>query len=200
MSTTAITLTCAQSGTSYTTNLNSALAALDTCHSGATAPTNELAQGKFWLDTSSGDMVLKIYDGTSWLPMLDLDGGVMKAEKALTADTLTTARTVTLAGGASGSFSYDGSANSTLTMAVAGNAAQAFSASTVTATTVNATTSTVTTANATTVNASTVDLGNWTVTEVTGTLFFATGGVNKMKLDASGNLTCVGDVTGFGTI
>ena len=62
MSTTTITLTCAQSGTSYTTNLNNALSALDTAHSGATAPTTNLVQGKFWLDTSSGDMVLKIYD------------------------------------------------------------------------------------------------------------------------------------------
>ena len=51
-----------------------------------------------------------------------------------------------------------------------------------------------------TLNATTVDLGNWTVTESAGVLYFATGGVNKMKLDASGNLTVVGDVTAFGTI
>lgn len=190
MSTATITLTCAQSGTSYTTNLNSALGALDTAHSGTTAPTTNLVQGKLWLDTASGDMILKIYDGTSWLPMLNLDGGAMKSEKALLADALTTARTVTLSGGASGSFTYNGSANSTLAVAVQGDAAQAFAASTLTATTVNATT----------VNATTVDLGNWTVTEATNVLYFATGGVNKMKLDASGNLTCVGDVTGFGTI
>ncbi len=52
----------------------------------------------------------------------------------------------------------------------------------------------------TTLNATTVDLGNWTITESGGVLFFATGGTNKMKLDASGNLTCVGDVTAFGTV
>ena len=51
-----------------------------------------------------------------------------------------------------------------------------------------------------TFSASTIDLGNWTVTETSGVLLFATGGTNKMKLDASGNLTCVGNVTGFGTI
>lgn len=51
-----------------------------------------------------------------------------------------------------------------------------------------------------TVTATTVDLGNWTVTESAGVLYFATGGVNKMKLDASGNLTVVGDITAFGTI
>jgi fibronectin-binding autotransporter adhesin len=51
-----------------------------------------------------------------------------------------------------------------------------------------------------TANVGTVDLGNWTMTENAGTLFFATSGVNKMKLDASGNLTVVGDVTFNGTM
>lgn len=51
-----------------------------------------------------------------------------------------------------------------------------------------------------TVNAGTVDLGDWTVTESAGVLYFATGGTNKMKLDASGNLTVVGNVTAYGTI
>ena len=50
------------------------------------------------------------------------------------------------------------------------------------------------------VQATTVDLGNWTVTEAAGVLKFATGGVNKAKLDASGNLTVVGDITAYGTI
>ena len=50
------------------------------------------------------------------------------------------------------------------------------------------------------VQATTVDLGNWTVTESSGVLYFATGGTNKMKLDVSGNLTVVGDVTAYGTI
>ena len=46
----------------------------------------------------------------------------------------------------------------------------------------------------------TVDLGNWTITESAGVLYFATGGVNKMKLDATGNLTVTGDVTAYGTV
>ena len=50
------------------------------------------------------------------------------------------------------------------------------------------------------VNATTVDLGNWTITESSGVLYFATGGTNKMKLDASGNLTVVGNVTAYGTM
>jgi hypothetical protein len=52
----------------------------------------------------------------------------------------------------------------------------------------------------TTLNSTTVDLGNWTVTEASGVLLFATGGTNKAKLDASGNFTVAGDVTAFGTI
>ena len=51
-----------------------------------------------------------------------------------------------------------------------------------------------------TLNATTVDLGDWTVTESSGVLYFATGGVNKMKLDASGNLTVTGNVTAYGTV
>jgi hypothetical protein len=45
-----------------------------------------------------------------------------------------------------------------------------------------------------------VEFSNWTITETGGVLYFATGGTNKMKLDASGNLTVVGDITAFGTI
>ena len=50
------------------------------------------------------------------------------------------------------------------------------------------------------VQATTVDLGNWTITESGGVLYFATSAVNKMKLDASGNLTVVGNITAYGTI
>jgi len=66
--------------------------------------------------------------------------------------------------------------------------------------TVTIPTAAVTTATITTANVTTVDLGNWTITESAGVLYFATGGVNKMKIDASGNLTVVGDVTAFGTV
>ena len=45
-----------------------------------------------------------------------------------------------------------------------------------------------------------VDFGNWTITESGGSLYFATGGTNKMKLDASGNLDVVGNVNTNATI
>jgi cytoskeletal protein CcmA (bactofilin family) len=41
---------------------------------------------------------------------------------------------------------------------------------------------------------------DWTVAVATNSLIFAYGGVNKMKLDTTGNLTVVGDVTAYGTI
>ncbi len=59
---------------------------------------------------------------------------------------------------------------------------------------------TITTLTSTTANITTIDLGNWTITESAGVLYFATLGTNKMKLDASGNLTVTGDVTASGTI
>ncbi len=52
----------------------------------------------------------------------------------------------------------------------------------------------------TNITANAVDFGDWTITETSGVLYFATSGTNKMKLDASGNLTCVGDVTAYGSI
>jgi hypothetical protein len=45
-----------------------------------------------------------------------------------------------------------------------------------------------------------VDFGDWTITESGGSLYFATGGTNKMKLDASGNLDVVGSVNANATI
>jgi len=45
-----------------------------------------------------------------------------------------------------------------------------------------------------------IGLGGWTITETGGSLYFATGGVNKMKLDASGNLDVVGNVNTNATI
>ncbi|HCI02967.1 MAG TPA: hypothetical protein DE276_07170 [Oceanospirillaceae bacterium] len=50
------------------------------------------------------------------------------------------------------------------------------------------------------VQATTIDLGNWTITESSNILYFATSGTNKMKLDASGNLTVVGNITAYGTM
>ncbi len=54
--------------------------------------------------------------------------------------------------------------------------------------------------NALGITATGLDLGNWTVEESAGVLYFKTLGVSKMKLDASGNLTVTGNITAYGTV
>ena len=49
-------------------------------------------------------------------------------------------------------------------------------------------------------SAGSVATATWTVSEISGVLYFKSGGVSKAKLDASGNLTVVGNVTAYGTI
>lgn len=68
----------------------------------------------------------------------------------------------------------------------------------ITSGTVNTLTST--TANITTANITTVDLGDWTIYESSGSLYFKTGTTIRMKLDASGNLTVEGNVTAYGSL
>jgi hypothetical protein len=48
--------------------------------------------------------------------------------------------------------------------------------------------------------AGTISTTNWTITESGGVLFFKHSGTNKAKLDSSGNLTVVGNITAFGTV
>lgn len=66
MATTTRVLTAAVNGTVYTTNANGALEAIDTCHSGSSAPTNEVANGKLWLDTTTTPGILKMYNNAAW--------------------------------------------------------------------------------------------------------------------------------------
>lgn len=51
----------------------------------------------------------------------------------------------------------------------------------------------------TTGSAASLATTNWTVSEFSGSLYFAYGGVNKMRLDSSGNLVLLGNVTAYGT-
>lgn len=41
---------------------------------------------------------------------------------------------------------------------------------------------------------------NWVVEESGGVLYFKYGGTNKAKLDSSGNLVVIGNVTAYGTV
>jgi hypothetical protein len=55
------------------------------------------------------------------------------------------------------------------------------------------------TANIITANTS-VTITNWTIREVSNTLYFQFSGSNVAKLDSVGNFTTIGNVTGFGTV
>lgn len=52
----------------------------------------------------------------------------------------------------------------------------------------------------TNITADTVNTTNWTIKEISNTLYFQFSGSNVAKLDSSGNFTTIGNVTGFGTI
>ena len=62
-------LTGTLSGLSMVQGFNNALDSLNTCNSGASAPTNQLSgapsAGNCWYNTATG--ALQFYDGTSWL-------------------------------------------------------------------------------------------------------------------------------------
>lgn len=49
-------------------------------------------------------------------------------------------------------------------------------------------------------SASAVNITTWTINETGGSLYFSVGGVNKMKLDADGNLDVAGDINTAATI
>ena len=118
---------------------------------------------------------------------------------ASTATTLQTARTISLGGDVTGSASFNGGSNITITATVAddshnhtisnidglqteidtkaelaGSASQAFSASTL--------------------NATTVDLGDWTITQSGTELHFSYGGAVQFKLTSTGTLQANDDI------
>ena len=72
-------------------------------------------------------------------------------------------------------------------LSIGGNAATATLATNAT----NANTAAAATSLATT---------NWTVVESGGFLYFRYGGVNKMRMDSSGNIVATGNITAFGSI
>ena len=127
-----------------------------------------------------------------------------------TATTLATARTISLTGDVSGSASFDGSANVSITATIAddshnhvisnvdglqtaldGKAAKAGSTSQ------NFSSNDLTVADDIIMTAGT---SNWTFEIVSNKLVIKYGGTAKMELDTSGNLKVTGDVTAYGTI
>jgi len=59
-------------GSAVRTDLNTLFTEIEAANAGASAPTN-LATGKLWYDT--GNNLLKQYDGSSWVTIMDSTGG-----------------------------------------------------------------------------------------------------------------------------
>lgn len=138
---------------------------------------------------------------------------------AATATALETARNIALSGDVTGDANFDGTADITITATIADDSHNhtianvdglqtelttldnnVSSLQTAVASKANRSGSASQSFSASRLYATTVDLGDWTITESAGVLYFATGGVNKMKLDADGNLTTTGNITAFGTV
>jgi hypothetical protein len=87
MSTASITIDPVQTGTAYTNDVNAAFSALDSLHSGSTAPATELVTGKLWLDTGGANPILKIYR-TGWKTLFTIytDRASMDATSITTGD------------------------------------------------------------------------------------------------------------------
>lgn len=177
------------------TDLNNALQALGTLQSGATAPSTTYAN-MLWYDTTNKYVKMRNEADDAWISLFYVD----QVNDRINIESLIH----TLDGSVSApSISFENDTNTGIyrkaadTIALTAGGTEALSA---TASGVTMTAATVTTATITTGNITTVDLGNWTITESSGTLYFATGGTNKMKLEADGTLTTVGDVVAYGTI
>ena len=125
--------------------------------------------------TATATLTNKTITGTFTGPLTgNVTGNVTGAVtgNASSATVLQTARTI-------GGVSFDGSANINLPG-------------------VNAVGNQNTTGQAAT--AAKLSAATWTIEESGGVLYFKVFGVNKAKLDASGNLTVVGNVTAYGSV
>lgn len=102
-----------------------------------------------------------------------------------TATNLLTARTISLAGDVSGSTTFDGTANVSITATVA-NDSHTHDTQYVKLDGSNSMTGTL--------DVPTVDLGDWTITESGGNLIFQYQGTTKFSMDSSGTMKVANDV------
>lgn len=121
MSTASLVIDSNQSGLAYTGDLNNALGAINTCHSGNNAPTTQVSDGKFWLDTSGTDPVLKIYRN-GWKSLFILkSSSIDTSVNALTTSTLSVSSTSTFTGLLTASGGISGNVTGNLTGNITGN-------------------------------------------------------------------------------
>jgi hypothetical protein len=121
MSTASLVINANQSGVAYTGDLNNALEAINTCHSGNSAPTNQVVSGKFWLDTSGTNPILKIYRN-GWKSLFTLKSGSVETSiNALTTSTLSVSSTSTFTGLLTASSGVAGNLTGNVSGNVTGN-------------------------------------------------------------------------------
>jgi len=154
----------------------------------------------YWNSVAS---IMYAWSGSAWVgayapasSYVTLTGTETLSNKTLTAPTLTTPALGTPASGTLTNCTGLPNGGTTATSAntasaiVARDASGNFTAGTVTA---------ALSGNATTAGAISV-AGGWAVTPSGTNLYFAYNGVNKGKLDSSGNFTVIGNVTAYGTV
>lgn len=160
---------------------------------GATEPTTSLDAGDLFYNTASG--TLKVYNGTAWEQGVVAGSGFLAQASNLSDLNDPAASRVNL--GVEIGVDVQAYDATILNDADIGVTVQGYNTNLAG---INQGLATTDSPTFVTLNATTVDLGDWTVTESAGSLYFATGGVNKMKLDASGNLDVVGNVNTNATI
>jgi len=74
-------------GSAVRTDLNTLFTEIEAANAGASAPTN-LATGKLWYDT--GNNLLKQYDGSSWVTIMDSTGGTFTGAVTLPSPVINT--------------------------------------------------------------------------------------------------------------
>lgn len=139
---------------------------------------NALAIGALYFNTTTG--IMKVYDGSAWLAAYaSLSGALLTTNNLSDLTNTATAR-------------------SNLGVAI-GTDVQAYDADLADLASVGAGTGNNQYVKRNATGGIPVN-GTWTVYESAGVLYFAVGGVAKAKLDGSGNLTVVGNVTAYGTM
>lgn len=119
---------------------------------------------------------------------------------ASTATTLATTRTISLGGDLSGSASFNGSSNITITATVADDSHNHVISNVDGLQTALDGKAALNGSSTQTFAASSITISEWTVSYSAGQLIFTSGTTPVMKLDGAGNLTVIGNVTANGTI
>lgn len=172
----------------------------------AAAPTldndgSALVGGSLYFNTVTNEM--QVWTGTSWLAAYaSLSGAMLATANLSDLGNLATAKANLAIGNVENKSSA--TIRGELTAADVTTALGVTPVSTATSVAYSGLTGTVPTWNQSTAgNAATatkLQSTNWSVEEVSAVLYFKYGGVNKFKIDSSGNLTVVGNVTAYGTV